>query len=90
MIFLNLLTACKKSLDSLPFYVHDDLYYCVQHYQELYGVNCFVCKKFVEGEVITAMGNTYHADCFVCSQCRSVMEAVIFLLHMNVFVGENL
>jgi actin-binding LIM protein len=30
---------------------------------------CFACKKFVEGEVVTALGKTYHQQCFRCAGC---------------------
>jgi len=46
------------------------VHYCVDDYQRLYGTRCYVCCEFVEGEVITALGNTYHSDCFHCSRCR--------------------
>lgn len=30
---------------------------------------CFACKKYVEGEVVTALGKTYHQQCFKCASC---------------------
>merc|ERR1712110_902374 len=32
--------------------------------------NCYVCSKLIEGRVITAMGNKFHPECFVCTYCR--------------------
>ena len=32
--------------------------------------NCCVCTRLIEGRVITAMGNKFHPECFVCTYCR--------------------
>jgi len=31
---------------------------------------CFVCSKIIGGRIITAMGNKFHPECFVCTYCR--------------------
>ncbi|CAN7937843.1 unnamed protein product [Ixodes hexagonus] len=36
----------------------------------MFGTKCAGCGQFVEGEVVTALGNTYHQKCFVCGRCR--------------------
>ncbi|PRD27682.1 UNVERIFIED_CONTAM: Actin-binding LIM protein 1 [Trichonephila clavipes] len=36
----------------------------------MFGTKCSACNKFVEGEVVTALGSTYHQKCFVCARCR--------------------
>ncbi|CAN8023678.1 unnamed protein product [Ixodes persulcatus] len=36
----------------------------------MFGTKCAGCGQFVEGEVVTALGNTYHQKCFVCARCR--------------------
>lgn len=45
-------------------------YICTLDYQRLYGTRCFSCDEFIEGEVVSALGKTYHPDCFVCAVCR--------------------
>jgi len=32
--------------------------------------NCFVCSQMIQGRIITAMGNKFHPQCFVCTYCR--------------------
>ena len=44
-------------------------YYCATCYQSNFGTTCFACNKFVEGEVVTALGKTYHQKCFRCANC---------------------
>lgn len=31
---------------------------------------CFVCSSLISGRIITAMGNKFHPECFVCTYCR--------------------
>jgi len=31
---------------------------------------CFVCASLIQGRIITAMGNKFHPQCFVCTYCR--------------------
>ncbi|XP_040217486.1 actin-binding LIM protein 1 isoform X14 [Rana temporaria] len=36
----------------------------------MYGTRCSGCGEFVEGEVVTALGKTYHPSCFACTVCK--------------------
>ncbi|XP_023785680.1 actin-binding LIM protein 1 isoform X13 [Cyanistes caeruleus] len=36
----------------------------------MYGTRCNGCGEFVEGEVVTALGKTYHPSCFACTLCK--------------------
>ncbi|PKK28100.1 actin binding LIM protein 1, transcript variant X11 [Columba livia] len=36
----------------------------------MYGTRCNGCGDFVEGEVVTALGKTYHPSCFACTVCK--------------------
>merc|ERR1711936_1038014 len=31
---------------------------------------CLVCSSLISGRIITAMGNKFHPQCFVCTYCR--------------------
>ncbi|TWW55174.1 Actin-binding LIM protein 3 [Takifugu flavidus] len=44
-------------------------YICTADYQRLYGTRCDRCDSFITGEVVSALGRTYHPKCFVCSVC---------------------
>lgn len=52
------------------FFFHEGNYYCTSDYQSKWGTKCGACEKYVEGEVVTALGNTYHQNCFTCARCR--------------------
>ena len=63
-------TACERQLASGGFFVKDDQFYCGDDYQRLFGTKCAACGQYVEGEVVTALGNTYHQTCFHCTKCK--------------------
>ncbi|XP_043216277.1 actin-binding LIM protein 1-like isoform X4 [Amphibalanus amphitrite] len=62
--------ACNKSLAQGGFFSKNGEYFCSEDYQRRHGTKCAVCGQYVEGEVVTALGNTYHQKCFLCARCR--------------------
>uniref|UniRef100_A0A8D0G8H3 Actin-binding LIM protein 2 n=1 Tax=Sphenodon punctatus TaxID=8508 RepID=A0A8D0G8H3_SPHPU len=62
--------ACGCDLAQGGFFVRQGDYICTLDYQRLYGTRCFCCDQFIEGEVVSALGKTYHPNCFVCAVCR--------------------
>nr|XP_006251201.1 actin-binding LIM protein 2 isoform X20 [Rattus norvegicus] len=62
--------ACGCDLAEGGFFVRQGEHICTRDYQRLYGTRCFSCDCFIEGEVVSALGKTYHPDCFVCAVCR--------------------
>ncbi|XP_040156476.1 actin-binding LIM protein 3 isoform X3 [Anopheles arabiensis] len=68
-------TKCNKSLATGGFFSKDGAYYCTLDYQKLYGTKCAACSQYVEGEVVSTMGNTYHQKCFTCSKCKQPFKS---------------
>lgn len=62
--------VCGCDLAEGGFFVRQGEHVCTRDYQRLYGTRCFSCDQFIEGEVVSALGKTYHPDCFVCAVCR--------------------
>ncbi|CAG0915423.1 unnamed protein product [Notodromas monacha] len=62
--------ACSVSLAHGGFFQKDNDFYCSSDYQKRYGTKCGGCGEYVEGEVVSALGNTYHQRCFKCARCR--------------------
>ncbi|XP_021115994.1 actin-binding LIM protein 2 isoform X12 [Heterocephalus glaber] len=62
--------ACGRDLAEGGFFVRQGEYICTQDYQRLYGTRCCSCEQLIEGEVVSALGKTYHPACFVCAVCR--------------------
>ncbi|XP_004086817.1 actin-binding LIM protein 2 isoform X10 [Oryzias latipes] len=67
--------VCGGELAQGGFFVRQGEYICTLDYQRLYGTRCFGCQDFIEGEVVSALGKTYHPRCFVCSSCRQPFPA---------------
>ncbi|XP_048092227.1 actin-binding LIM protein 2 isoform X11 [Alosa alosa] len=62
--------VCGCDLAQGGFFVRQGDYICTLDYQRMYGTRCFSCEEFIEGEVVSALGKTYHPRCFVCAQCK--------------------
>ncbi len=62
--------GCGTSLSQGGFFTKDKDYYCASCYQANFGTKCAKCNTFVEGEVVTALGKTYHQNCFKCAGCK--------------------
>ncbi|XP_066946552.1 actin-binding LIM protein 2-like isoform X32 [Macrobrachium rosenbergii] len=62
--------SCKKSLAQGGFFTKEKDYFCTECYQKNFGQRCATCGLYVEGEVVSALGNTYHQKCFTCARCR--------------------
>lgn len=67
--------VCGCDLAQGGFFVRQGEYICTQDYQRLYGTRCFSCEEFIEGEVVSALGKTYHPRCFVCASCKQPFPA---------------
>ncbi|XP_041065141.1 actin-binding LIM protein 1 isoform X2 [Carcharodon carcharias] len=67
--------VCGCDLAKGGFFMKNSDYLCTLDYQRLYGTRCQGCGEFVEGEVVTALGKTYHPKCFVCSICKRPFPA---------------
>ena len=61
---------CSKDLAAGGFFQKDADVFCGDCYQKKFGTKCHACGKFVEGEVLTALGNHYHHECFACNKCK--------------------
>uniref|UniRef100_A0A674MV05 Actin binding LIM protein family, member 3 n=1 Tax=Takifugu rubripes TaxID=31033 RepID=A0A674MV05_TAKRU len=61
--------VCSCDLARSGFFQKKGEYICTADYQRLYGTRCDRCDSFITGEVVSALGRTYHPKCFVCSVC---------------------
>uniref|UniRef100_A0A8C3JES6 Actin binding LIM protein 1 n=1 Tax=Calidris pygmaea TaxID=425635 RepID=A0A8C3JES6_9CHAR len=62
--------VCGCDLAQGGFFIKSGEYLCTLDYQRMYGTRCNGCGEFVEGEVVTALGKTYHPSCFACTVCK--------------------
>uniref|UniRef100_A0A3B4CIY8 Actin binding LIM protein 1a n=1 Tax=Pygocentrus nattereri TaxID=42514 RepID=A0A3B4CIY8_PYGNA len=67
--------VCGCDLAQGGFFMKNGDYLCTLDYQRIHGTRCNACGEFVEGEVVTALGKTYHPACFVCTICKRPFPA---------------
>ncbi|XP_048060482.1 actin-binding LIM protein 1a isoform X10 [Megalobrama amblycephala] len=67
--------VCGCDLAQGGFFMKNGEYMCTLDYQRIHGTRCNICGDFVEGEVVTALGKTYHPSCFVCTICKRPFPA---------------
>ncbi|XP_067278438.1 actin-binding LIM protein 1a isoform X7 [Pseudorasbora parva] len=67
--------VCGCDLAQGGFFMKKGDYLCTLDYQRIHGTRCNICGEFVEGEVVTALGKTYHPACFVCTVCKRPFPA---------------
>ncbi|XP_042078800.1 actin-binding LIM protein 1 isoform X13 [Haplochromis burtoni] len=67
--------VCGCDLAQGGFFMKNGDYLCTLDYQRMHGTRCNGCGDFVEGEVVTALGKTYHPSCFVCTICKRPFPA---------------
>ncbi|XP_071319234.1 actin-binding LIM protein 1-like isoform X2 [Trachinotus anak] len=67
--------VCGCDLAQSGFFMRSGDYLCPLDFQRLHGTLCNNCGEFVEGEVVTVLGKTYHPACFVCTICKQPFPA---------------
>ncbi|KAK9454465.1 hypothetical protein V1511DRAFT_460624 [Dipodascopsis uninucleata] len=63
-------TKCHLSLETSIFYEHEGNIYCRADYHESFSPRCHRCHCTIEGDVVNALGHTYHVDHFACEGCQ--------------------
>nr|XP_021334789.1 PDZ and LIM domain 5 isoform X2 [Danio rerio] len=61
---------CRSSLADVGFVEERGSVYCVLCYEEFLAPTCFQCHKKIIGEVINALKQTWHVNCFLCASCK--------------------
>ncbi|KAJ2704947.1 Transforming growth factor beta-1-induced transcript 1 protein [Coemansia spiralis] len=67
---------CSMPLYALGGYLQDpnggSKFYCQRDYLQRFSPACHACSvQITLGEMVVALGRTYHSECFVCSICQS-------------------
>ncbi|XP_027202989.2 uncharacterized protein LOC113796898 isoform X2 [Dermatophagoides pteronyssinus] len=70
--------SCDRVLDPNDFETHDGKPYCKFHFGELFLPKCFACKKPITDKVVSALGKTWHPECFACVQCGVPLDLNAF------------
>ncbi|KAM3186223.1 hypothetical protein ACTXT7_004765 [Hymenolepis weldensis] len=65
---------CEKPLDEQNFQFRDRCLFCPEDYRQKYAIKCAACGSPVEGDVVTALGNTFHTFCLRCFSCKTLSD----------------
>ncbi|KAG2471265.1 LIMK2 kinase, partial [Polypterus senegalus] len=67
---------CSECCDHLInwYYEKDGKLYCRKHYWEKFGESCHGCSLLMTGPAMVAGEYKYHPECFVCLNCRVIIE----------------
>jgi hypothetical protein len=44
--------------------------FCERDYEQYFAPHCGKCGRAIIGEVVNALKNTFHMNCFLCSHCH--------------------
>ncbi|XP_064165685.1 PDZ and LIM domain protein 5-like isoform X4 [Anguilla rostrata] len=71
---------CHTSLVELGFMEEGGCIYCERCYEEFFAPACARCQKKIMGEVINALKQTWHVNCFLCASCKQPIRDNTFHL----------
>uniref|UniRef100_A0AC34FL83 LIM zinc-binding domain-containing protein n=1 Tax=Panagrolaimus sp. ES5 TaxID=591445 RepID=A0AC34FL83_9BILA len=69
---------CHRSFAGGAFFEHDGAPFCEQHFHQQRGSLCNECKKPISGRCVSAMGNKFHPEHFVCTYCSKELTRGTF------------
>ncbi|XP_061491017.1 LIM domain-binding protein 3 isoform X8 [Rhineura floridana] len=72
---------CKTSLADVGFVEEQNSVYCERCYEQFFAPTCARCHTKIMGEVMHALRQTWHTNCFVCAACRKPFGNSLF--HME-------
>uniref|UniRef100_A0A9J7XAA9 PDZ and LIM domain 5b n=1 Tax=Cyprinus carpio carpio TaxID=630221 RepID=A0A9J7XAA9_CYPCA len=71
---------CRSSLADVGFVEERGSVYCERCYEQFLAPTCFRCQQKVLGEVINALKQTWHVNCFLCTACQQPIRNNTFHL----------
>ncbi|XP_036384386.1 PDZ and LIM domain protein 5-like [Megalops cyprinoides] len=71
---------CHTSLADVGFVEERGSVYCEHCYEEFFAPLCGHCQHKILGEVINALKQTWHVNCFLCASCKQPIRNNTFHL----------
>jgi len=75
--------TCQKSLGGQVFIEKEGKFYCEICYYNAFNPKCGQCDKVIMGQYVSALDRSWHAECFVCSECCQPFTSTQFHKHNN-------
>lgn len=73
-----LCAQCFQPFENGIYFEHEGRKYCERDFQMLFAPCCAECKKPIVGRIIRAIEKCFHADCFRCQICRTLLVEIGF------------
>jgi hypothetical protein len=61
---------CRVPLIDCGFVEEEGQLFCERDYEQYFAPRCGKCGRSIIGEIVNALRETYHMDCFTCVQCH--------------------
>uniref|UniRef100_A0A672PPD9 Zyxin n=1 Tax=Sinocyclocheilus grahami TaxID=75366 RepID=A0A672PPD9_SINGR len=74
--------TCWRPLQGMQFYDHEGTPQCEDCYTNSLSV-CSCCGERIKDRVLKAVGQCFHAHCFLCTTCGCTLEGVPFITDDN-------
>ncbi|XP_069781787.1 PDZ and LIM domain protein 5a isoform X2 [Narcine bancroftii] len=74
-------TYCSLTLAHIGFVEEKGSVYCEKCYEQFFAPECARCQRKILGEIINALKQTWHVNCFVCVACMQPIRNNVF--HME-------
>lgn len=75
------LQDCRQPFDQMGYFERDGKPYCETHFHALNNSLCMHCRKAIVGRCITAAGQRFHPEHFVCAHCQRALDTGLFKSH---------
>lgn len=72
--------GCKEDIPVDKWIDKDNKYYCMPCFTNNVAPKCTACSKPLDGEFLKLGSESYHKDCFICSECQHGITGKFFKL----------
>ncbi|GLH00347.1 LIM domain-containing protein jub [Gryllus bimaculatus] len=69
---------CGKQFGEEGFHEKDGKPYCRDDYFDMFAPKCGACNRPIMENYISALNSQWHADCFVCRDCKKAVQGKSF------------
>eukprot|EP00457_Paulinella_chromatophora_P005719 gb/GEZN01005736.1/.p1 GENE.gb/GEZN01005736.1/~~gb/GEZN01005736.1/.p1 ORF type:complete len:524 (-),score=104.11 gb/GEZN01005736.1/:76-1647(-) len=74
---------CGQLLGGKAFIERDGSFYCEECYYKNFNPKCGRCSEIIKGQYISALGQSWHPDHFICTDCGKPFQGNQFHKHEN-------
>jgi len=76
-------STCAKVIGNANFYEKEGQPQCNSCFQSVFCQKCAQCQRPIATQALTALGQSWHPDCFVCTTCNNPFNNASFFERNN-------